>query len=65
MRNNIFALYNGTEYAAGIKADGRIILRSERFTDELFEFDKKTIADNTIYISMSIKMKSNKFIRNG
>lgn len=50
MRNNIFAIYHGTEFAAGIKADGRIILRSERFTDELFGFENKKSADNTIYV---------------
>lgn len=50
MRNNIFAIYHGTEFAAGIKADGRIILRSERFTDELVGFENKKSADNTIYV---------------
>ncbi|MFP7254772.1 hypothetical protein SFC02_10755 [Terribacillus goriensis] len=50
MRNNIFAIYHGKEYAAGIKADGKIILRSEDSQAEQFGFENKTIADNTIYV---------------
>ena len=29
MRNITFAIYKGIEYSAGIKKDGRIVLRSE------------------------------------
>ncbi|MEC0305035.1 hypothetical protein [Terribacillus saccharophilus] len=47
MKNNTFAIYEGKEYAAGIKADGKIILRSEDSQAELFGFENKTIADNT------------------
>lgn len=50
MKNNTFAIYEGKEYAAGIKADGKIILRSEDFQAELFGFENKKIADNTISV---------------
>ncbi|TXC78488.1 hypothetical protein FS935_22760 [Metabacillus litoralis] len=50
MKNNTFAIYNGEEYSAGIKTDGRIILRSHDTKDELNGFEEKSMANQTIYV---------------
>ncbi|MRX74241.1 hypothetical protein GJU40_19140 [Bacillus lacus] len=50
MKNPKFAIYNGNEYSAGMKEDGRIILRSEDSKEELNGFEKKSINNQTIYV---------------
>ncbi len=50
MRNTTFAIYNGSEYSAGIKADGSIVLRSNSISDENKGFWEKRIGNNKVYI---------------
>ncbi|MRX73432.1 hypothetical protein GJU40_14900 [Bacillus lacus] len=50
MKNNKFAVYNGNEYSAEMKKDGRIILLSENSKEELNGFEKKSINNQTIYV---------------
>lgn len=50
MRNITFAIYKGNEYSAGIKKDGRIVLRSEDDASRKREFVEKKIGNNRIYI---------------
>jgi len=50
MRNVTFAIYNGNEYSAGIKADGSIVLRSNSISDEKIGFFEKRVGNNKIYI---------------
>ncbi|RIW30398.1 hypothetical protein D3H55_16825 [Bacillus salacetis] len=50
MKNNTFAIFNGKEYSAGIKADGRIILRSQDPKDELNGFIEKSFNNKKIYV---------------
>ncbi|WP_455717613.1 hypothetical protein [Anaerosporobacter sp.] len=50
MRNTTFAIYNGIEYSAGIKADGSIVLRSNNICDESKGFFEKRIGNNSVYI---------------
>ena len=41
MRNITYAIYNGIEYSAGVKADGSILLRSNNNADESKGFFEK------------------------
>lgn len=50
MRNITFAIYKGNEYSAGIKKDGRIVLRSEDPASRENGFVEKKIGNNRIYI---------------
>ena len=50
MRNITFAIYKGIEYSAGIKKDGRIVLRSEDDASKKEGFVEKEIGNNRIYI---------------
>ena len=50
MRNITFAIYKGIEYFAGIKKDGRIVLRSEDDASKKEGFVEKEIGNNRIYI---------------
>lgn len=50
MRNVTFAIYNGSEYPAGIKADGRIVLRSNHISDIEKGFIEKTSGRDKIYV---------------
>ena len=43
MRNITFAIYKGIEYSAGIKKDGRIVLRSEDDASKKEGFVEKEI----------------------
>ena len=47
MRNITFAIYKGIEYSAGIKKDGRIVLRSEDDASKKEGFVEKEIGNNS------------------
>lgn len=50
MKNITFAKYNGIEYPAGIKADGKIVLRSKNIKDVDLGFSEKVIGNNHIFV---------------
>ena len=50
MENITFAIYKGIEYFAGIKKDGRIVLRSEDDASKKEGVVEKEIGNNRIYI---------------
>ena len=54
MRNITFAIYKGIEYSAGIKKDGRIVLRSEDDASkkEGFVENKLSPLSRTFWISV-------------
>ena len=52
MRNITFAIYKGIEYSAGIKKDGRIVLRSEDDASKKEGFVEKEIGNNRIYVTI-------------
>ena len=56
MRNITFAIYKGIEYSAGIKKDGRIVLRSEDDASKKEGFVEKEIGNNRIYIKYDLYM---------
>ena len=53
MRNITFAIYKGIEYSAGIKKDGRIVLRSEDDASKKEGVVEKEIGNNRIYINLN------------
>ena len=50
MKDTTMAKYNGQEYSAGIKVDGRIVLRSDNPDDISKGFELYQIGNNKIYI---------------
>ena len=57
MRNITFAIYKGIEYSAGIKKDGRIVLRSEDDASK-----KEGVVEKEIGNNMFKKMKLRKYM---
>ncbi|QLY81502.1 hypothetical protein [Clostridium intestinale] len=48
MKSNIFAIYKGKEYPAGISADGRFVLRSDDENDMNYGFTNNTGINRTV-----------------
>ncbi|MDI9215837.1 MULTISPECIES: hypothetical protein [Clostridium] len=48
MKSNIFAIYKGKEYQAGIRADGSVILRSDDESDIINGFIKNNRANKGV-----------------
>lgn len=48
MKSNIFAIYKGKEYPAGIRTDGSVILRSDDESDIINGFKKNNGANKAV-----------------